>query len=100
MNLEYIFKLREICQTYEYANDKLPLTQNIIRHTHVYKSVVNDFTNEFSSLKVIEYSHRSKNSNYVYAYPITRVIIFNHKYLHNTISYSIKVLIFICTFIL
>lgn len=34
-------------KAYENAIDKLPLIQKIIRLTIVYKSMVNDYTNEF-----------------------------------------------------
>lgn len=54
-----------MAQAYEYANDKLSLTQNFIKFIHVYKSLVSDFTNEFSNLKIIEYPLRCKNDNYV-----------------------------------
>ena len=57
-----------MAQAYKNAIDKLLLTQNIIRLTHVYKSVVSDLLMSFP-LKVIPYPHRSNNSNYIYELP-------------------------------
>ena len=61
--------MRKICykpmaQACENAIDKLPLIQNIIRLTHVYKYVVTDLLMSFT-LKVIAYPRRSKNNNYI-----------------------------------